>query len=99
MYILHFLFVALSKVHVINTFSQSSAVNFFSVLNIVRQPGTLDSNVFDDATVARYPVPHVVALPVDILLHLALDDDGLDQRLGVVIVSTIAGIEATQQAE
>ena len=86
----HVLLIALSKVHVINTLSQSPAIQFFSKFYVIWQPWTLDPDIFYEATVASDSLIGIIAFPVCVGLHVTFDNDGFNQRLWVVIVWPVA---------
>jgi len=81
--------ITLTKVHIVNTLSQFSAVQLFSILNVIWQPGTLHPDVLVDAAVTGDPVVGVVAFPDNVGFHVALVDDALDDRERFVIVRPI----------
>ena len=85
--------IALSEVEGVDAFSQSPAVDLLGPLDIVRKPGTLDANVFEDAAVASDSFFHIpVAFPVDVRSEVALIQDSLDDREWVVVIGSVASL-------
>ena len=83
--------ITLTKVQSVETFFQSSAVRFFQIFDVIRQPLALDSNVLQHAAVARYSLLDIpVTFPLDSCFELTPDDGLFDQRSRVVVELAVA---------